>query len=78
MHGHGTVINRWPNQKPKKEMCKGCRDDFYNGRQNFTGDECWSFKSAQVVDKKGYRSLNSVNMDETKILTLGCWHAVSK
>ncbi len=37
--------------KGKKEYCSGCRDDFYNGRQNMTGNECWNFKTAQSVTR---------------------------
>lgn len=33
------------------EHCKGCRDDFYNGRQNICGNTCWSLKSA-VMEKR--------------------------
>ena len=31
--------------------CRGCHDDFYNGRQNFTGNECWNLKTAKLVKR---------------------------
>jgi len=31
--------------------CAGCHNDFYNGRQNFDGKECWSLKTATLVKK---------------------------
>ena len=31
--------------------CKGCRDDFYNGRQNISGNECWLLKKAKLVTR---------------------------
>jgi hypothetical protein len=40
--------------KPRKSkaLCRGCRDDFYNGKQNCTGEGCWSYESAQVIKRK--------------------------
>jgi hypothetical protein len=33
----------------KKEDCIGCREDFYNGKNDLGVGECWSFKTAKVV-----------------------------
>lgn len=33
----------------KKENCAGCSEDFYNGKNDLGVQECWSFKSAEVV-----------------------------
>lgn len=30
-------------------FCRGCRNDFYNGRNSFGVAQCWSLKSAKVV-----------------------------
>jgi hypothetical protein len=35
-----------------RKHCRGCRNDFYNGRQNFNGNECWSLKTAKIVWRK--------------------------
>jgi hypothetical protein len=36
--------------KPKKSkaLCRGCREDYYNGQG---APECWSYKSAKVVKR---------------------------
>jgi hypothetical protein len=33
------------------EMCRGCVDDFYNGRNPLGVKRCWSFRDAQVVTR---------------------------
>ena len=33
--------------KIKLSDCSGCRNDFYNNRQNINGDMCWSFEDAE-------------------------------
>ena len=32
--------------------CAGCRNDFYNGRQNVTGNTCWSLAEAKLIMRK--------------------------
>lgn len=79
MHGSGTVVKEHSRTAPARSMCGGCRDDFYNGHNQLGVSECWSFKSAKVVDKIGYSSLHVANGPDTiKKNTLSCWHAVSK
>ena len=78
MRGHVKIIKQHPTASPRKEMCQGCRNNFYNGNNNLGVEECWSFSTAEVCDKIGYHSIHSVKHDETKIKTLNCWHAVSK
>lgn len=34
------------------KYCFGCRDDFYNGKNSYGVQECWSRKSAKLVKKK--------------------------
>lgn len=75
MHGYGTVIREYKSLKPKKQMCSGCYNDYYN---TAVKDGCWSFERARVVDKKGHRNIHSVKEDELKRKTLSCWHAISK
>ena len=31
--------------------CSGCKNDFYNGRQNVTTFGCWSLEDAKVVTR---------------------------
>lgn len=33
-------------RKITKDDCDGCRDDFYNGKNDLGVKECWRFKSA--------------------------------
>lgn len=87
IHGSGTVTRTWnypfgdPNEygEPRKEMCAGCEDDFYNGHNPYGVKECWAFKTAVVCNKVGYSSIHVPNGPDTKMVrTLTCWHAVSK
>lgn len=35
-----------------REACRGCRDDFYNGRVNIDGGtRCWSAKDGRMVTR---------------------------
>lgn len=75
IHGHGRVTLELET-RPRKEMCKGCRDDFYNGEG---AEECWMFKKAIVCNKVGYSTMNVGNGPDTIMKdTLNCWHAVSR
>ena len=59
----------------KQKYCSGCRNDFYNGRQNISGDKCWSLADAKVVSRvfihrdqpPPYRNLKAEK-------TLACWY----
>lgn len=32
-----------------KKHCAGCHSNFYNGRKNIGGNDCWSLKTAKMV-----------------------------
>ena len=59
----------------KKKYCNGCRDNFYNGNNQFGIGECWNFKSAKVVwriaighwEKPPYTN-------KKKKRVASCWH----
>lgn len=57
-----------------KEMCKGCRDDYYNQPGNSATGECWMYQQAEVVTR--YRIGWWVRPDTpgafTKVQTLNC------
>lgn len=38
-------------KKPRKSisLCAGCRNNFYNGNNDYGVKQCWSFKDAEVV-----------------------------
>jgi hypothetical protein len=35
----------------KRQMCRGCRDDYYNQPGNSTDGKCWCLESAKVVQR---------------------------
>jgi hypothetical protein len=35
-----------------KEMCEGCRDNFYNGNNDIGVKTCWHYKTAKIVMRK--------------------------
>lgn len=78
IHGYGTITREYKTLKPKREMCRGCYNEFYQDRQNLGCYGCWSFKNAKVVNKIGYGSLRSTSADTKMTKTLSCWHGVSK
>ena len=34
-----------------KELCLGCDNDFYNGKNDVDVKECWSLKTAKIVKR---------------------------
>ena len=67
----------------KQQYCTGCRDDFYNHRDEpgFDGaTKCWSLKTAKVVTR--YRlhwwTAPTVPGAFTKVTTLSCHNAPGK
>jgi len=39
-------------KKITKEQCEGCENDFYNGKNPYNVEECWSFKDAKIIKRK--------------------------
>lgn len=58
--GYGKTIKVYKSLKPKKSMCEGCSDNFYNGGNPYGIKECWHFKDAKVADAEFYLSMSSV------------------
>lgn len=56
-----------------KEMCKGCRNDYYNQTQP---DGCWSFESAKIVKRiqVGYWEPPPYKYNPQEVLS--CYHQV--
>ena len=78
-HGYGTVTKEYKTIKPKKSMCSGCRNNFYNGNNEYGVQECWSFKHAKVCDKEAYPSIYATSAERRKYKkTLTCYHSVNK
>jgi hypothetical protein len=40
-------------RKPKKskQLCSGCRNDFYNDHNPLGVKECWSYKKARIIKR---------------------------
>lgn len=58
----------------KLPLCRGCRNDFYNGQG---AKQCWSLESAQVVIryKIGWWTQPTQPGAYQKVRTLSCHHA---
>lgn len=49
-------------QVQKNGLCKGCRDDFYNGKNPYGIKKCWFFDKARIVE------------DDKGTLKMVCWN----
>lgn len=38
--------------KKTREMCIECRDNFYNGNNQYGVNECWHFDKAEIVERQ--------------------------
>lgn len=75
-HGYGEKIKEYKTLKPTKGMCNGCYcEDYHYGLGG--AKECWSFKTAKVVDKEAYSNIYAVKKSKYK-KTLSCYHGVNK
>ena len=75
-HGFGEVTKEYKTIKPNKSMCSGCYCDQYNYGLG-GAKECWSFKSAKVVDKLAHYNIYVTERSKFK-KTLSCYHGVNK
>lgn len=63
--------------KKSKDMCVGCRNNFYNEGNNELGvKECWSFKKAKVCTrwKLHWWTQPTVRGAFQEVVTLDCHH----
>lgn len=53
-----------------KQMCLGCRNNFYNGRNDLGVKECWCYKDAKIVKRKmvSYSQVPPWNQEPIKVL----------
>lgn len=75
VRGEGVSRSRGP--RKTKEMCRGCRDDFYNGTNGLGVKECWCFKGAEVITayRIGWWVPMASAKNFKKVRALKCWHA---
>lgn len=58
--------------KKTRELCRGCREDFYNGNNDLGVKECWSFRGARVVERMRVGAWESPPYKWTPQTTLHC------
>jgi len=46
-----AIVEKEAEEQDKLRLCKGCRDDFYNGNNDLGVSRCWSFDTAQFTDR---------------------------
>lgn len=51
--------------------CRGCRNDFYNGR----GNKCWSLKNAKLIMRKEVHIDQRPPWNQPAKLLPDCYHA---
>jgi len=59
----------------RKTQCAGCRNNFYNGNNNLSVKECWSFKGAKIVSRipVGHWE-NPPYLNKQKVQVPDCYH----
>ena len=56
----------------KLPYCTGCRDDFYNGKNQLGIKRCWNLEKAEVVYRKFVHYNDVPPWNHTPIKTLSC------
>lgn len=64
-------------ESDKLNLCVGCRNDFYNGKNKIGVKRCWSLKDAKVVTryKLGWWTRPDEPGAFQEVTTLTCHHA---
>jgi hypothetical protein len=80
MTGHRLPIANTPPTEKSKAMCEGCRDDYYNGKNERGIKECWMYAGAKVVRrfKIGWWTQPSSRDAFEEVTTLGCHNAAGR
>jgi len=62
--------------KKSKGMCVGCRQDFYNGKNDLGIAECWRYKDAHVVKRWriGHWTPMDTRANFSRVTVLNCFH----
>ena len=73
-----AIIEKWQKDKrrkiPNKDkilFCSGCRQNFYNGNNEYGIEKCWSLDEAKLKKRTLYLRVDSNETEE--IITLSCY-----
>lgn len=58
----------------EKKHCEGCRNDFYNAKNDLGVSECWSFKTAKLVWRKEVHINQRPPWDQKAQKMPNCYH----
>jgi len=58
----------------KSEYCQGCRNNFYNGNNEYGVKTCWSLKDAKIVSKKEVHINQIPPFNQKPIKVLSCYN----
>lgn len=78
---HGVVRVRARCGVIPVEQCRGCHNDFYNGRQNFDGSKrCWSAKDGRMMKRYRihYMTAPTEPRAYTEVRKPSCYHQVNQ
>lgn len=64
----------------KRQLCSGCRNEYYHGIGTSANNECWSFKDATVVTRfrLDWWTPPTTPRAFREVQTLDCHHAPGK
>lgn len=60
--------------RKSKDMCAGCEDDFYNGKNSYGIKECWSYKNAEIKLRKAVPIHQCPPWNQKGQKMLSCYH----
>jgi hypothetical protein len=61
-----------------KKYCAGCRNNFYNGNNQYDVKQCWSRKTGKLVWRIRIGNWESPPyLNKKKFRAADCWHAES-
>ncbi len=74
MKKNSKTMKRKYTEQEKLDMCRGCRQHFYNGNNQLGIDRCWNLKSAKVVQafRIGWHSPCNIRNNYREVTTLSC------
>lgn len=61
-----------------KAHCEGCENNFYNGNNPYGVKECWSFKSAKLVERIRIGVWQNPPYSKNTVLVPACKHEKGK